>query len=167
MDFPRSLPKRKNICGIWFVLDAFCAYVPELRKDIPPKIRIRQPPDCLPLLSPIRRALQEVFVVVTLDGVHQVIGVHEITKGLANQSQCHPRETYAPALEDRAVAIMIAHNHPSGSLDPSTDDLLTTRRLADAGRLLGIPLIDHLIIGGEGFCSLRERFPDYFSPGAR
>ena len=163
----QSLPERTCIGGIWFVLDAFCAYVPELRENSRLKIRIRQPPDCLPLLLPIRRALQEVFVVITLDGVHQVVAVHEITKGLANQSQCHPREVYAPALGDRAVAIMIAHNHPSGSLDPSMEDLLTTRRLADAGRLLGIPLIDHMIVGGEGYCSLRERFPDYFEPAKR
>ena len=128
------------------------------------KVRIRGPLDALPLLAPLRSRRQECFMVLTLDGVHQVIKTHEITVGLANQSQVHPRETFGCALEDRAVAIMIAHNHPSGSLDPSTDDLLTTRRLADAGRLLGIPLLDHLILGEEGFLSLRERFPDYFNP---
>ena len=126
------------------------------------RVRIRMPADALPLLANLRMRRQECFVVLTLDGVHQVIKTHEITVGLANQSQVHPRETYACALEDRAVGIMIAHNHPSGSLDPSVDDLLTTRRLADAGRLLGVPLLDHLIVGEEGFVSLRERFPDYF-----
>ena len=167
MDFPRFLPRRKNICGIWFVLDAFCAYVPEIRTDKPHKIRIRIPPDCLPLLAPIRRESQEILMVLTLDGVHQVIKSHKITVGLANQNQVHPRETYVCALEDRAVAIVIAHNHPSGSLEPSIEDLLTTRRLADAGRILGIPLLDHMIIGGDGYTSLRERFPDYFEPAKR
>ena len=106
-------------------------------------------------------------MVLTLDGVHQVIKSHKITVGLANQNQVHPRETYVCALEDRAVAIVIAHNHPSGSLEPSIEDLLTTRRLADAGRILGIPLLDHMIIGGDGYTSLRERFPDYFEPAKR
>ncbi len=131
------------------------------------KVRIRRPVDALPLLGGLRMRRQECFVVLTLDGVHQVVKTHEITVGLANQSQVHPRETFACALEDRAVGILIAHNHPSGSLDPSTDDLLTTRRLADAGRLLGIPLVDHLIVGEEGFISLRERFPDYFELAKR
>ena len=158
-----QLPKRKCIRGIWFVLDAFGTYIPELRENRPIKIRVRGPADCLPLLLPIRGDTQESFMVVTLDGVHQVIKAHGVTRGLANQCQIHPRETFACALEDRAVAIMIAHNHPSGSLDPSTDDLLTTRRLADAGRLLGIPLLDHLIVGETGFLSLRERYPDYFT----
>ena len=131
------------------------------------KVRIRKPMDALPLLANLRGRRQECFAVLTLDGVHQVIKTHEITVGLANQSQVHPRETFACAVEDRAVGIFVAHNHPSGSLDPSTDDLITTRRLADAGRLLGIPLIDHLIVGDEGFVSLRERFPDYFEPVKR
>lgn len=127
------------------------------------RVRIRKPSDTLPYLGSLRGRLQECFVVLTLDGNHQVIRAHEITIGLANQSQVHPRETFACALEDRAVGILAAHNHPSGSLDPSTEDLVATRRLAEAGRLLGIPLLDHLIVTTDGFTSLRERFPDYFS----
>ncbi len=127
------------------------------------RVRVRKPADALPYLGALRNRRQECFTILTLDGNHQIIKAHEITVGLANQSQVHPRETFACALEDRAVGIMAAHNHPSGSLDPSTEDLLTTRRLSDAGRLLGIPLLDHLIVTGEGFTSLRERFPDYFA----
>ena len=131
------------------------------------RIRIRKPDDALPMLGSLRGRQQECFVVLTLDGIHQIIKMHEITVGLANQSQVHPRETFACALEDRAVGILIAHNHPSGSLDPSTDDLITTRRLADAGRLLGISLVDHLIVGEEGFLSLKERFPECFETAKR
>lgn len=127
------------------------------------RVRVRKPADALPHLASLRGRRQECFVVLTLDGGHQVIRAHEITVGLANQSQVHPRETFACALEDRAVGILAAHNHPSGSLDPSAEDLVSTRRLSDAGRLLGIPLLDHLIVTGEGFTSLRERFPDYFA----
>jgi DNA repair protein RadC len=126
------------------------------------RVRIRKPSDALPYFGPLRKRAQECFTVLTLDGSHQVIKAHEITVGLANQSQVHPRETFACALEDRAVGIMAAHNHPSGSLDPSAEDLVTTRRLSEAGRLMGIPLLDHIIVTEEGFTSLRERFPDYF-----
>ncbi|MCD6024634.1 MAG: hypothetical protein K0Q91_1550 [Fibrobacteria bacterium] len=126
------------------------------------RVRIRKPSDALPYLGQLRKRTQECFTVLTLDGSHQVIKAHEITVGLANQSQVHPRETFACALEDRAVGIMAAHNHPSGSLDPSAEDLVATRRLSEAGRLMGIPLLDHIIVTEEGFTSLRERFPDYF-----
>jgi len=126
------------------------------------RARIRRAADALPYLASLRGRRQECFVVITLDGNHQIIRAHEITVGLANQSQVHPRETFACALEDRAVGIMAAHNHPSGSLDPSAEDLAITRRLAEAGRMLGIPLLDHLIVTTEGFTSMRERFPDSF-----
>lgn len=131
------------------------------------RVRVRKASDALPYLATLRARRQECFVVLTLDGSHQVIRAHEVTVGLANQSQVHPRETYACALDDRAVGIMIAHNHPSGSLDPSADDLAATRRLAEAGRVLGIPLLDHLIVSTAGYTSLRERYPDYFVGGRR
>lgn len=131
------------------------------------RIRIQTPLDALPLLSSLRGRRQECFMVLTLDGVHQVIKAHEITVGLVNQSQVHPRETFAIAMEDRAVSIMVAHNHPSGSPEPSADDMTTTRRLVDAGKLLGIPVLDHVILGEEGFVSLRERYPEYFQPFKR
>src|SRR5690606_3038801 len=129
------------------------------------RVRVRKASDALPHLATLRARRQECFVVLTLDGSHQVSRAHEVTIGLANQSQVHPRETFACALEDRAVGIMIAHNHPSGSLDPSPDDLAVTRRLAEAGRMLGIPLLDHLIVASAGFTSLRERYPDCFTGG--
>lgn len=127
------------------------------------RVRIRRPSDALACLGALRGRRQECFAVLTLDGSHQVIRAHEITVGLANQSQVHPRETYACALEDRAVGILVAHNHPSGSLDPSAEDLVVTRRLAEAGKLLGVPLLDHLIVTEGGYASLRERFPDCFA----
>jgi hypothetical protein len=77
-------------------------------------------------------------------------------------SDCHPRETLFWAIKDLAVAIIVAHNHPSGSLSPSAEDLVTTRSLSEASRMLKIPLLDHLIVAPTGFTSIRERFPDYF-----
>ena len=101
-------------------------------------------------------------MVLTLDGNNQLISNHIVTVGLVNQSQIHPRETFRCAILHNAVSIMIAHNHPSGNLEPSESDLAATRRLCESGKTLGIPLLDHLIVSSEGFVSLRERYPAYF-----
>jgi DNA repair protein RadC len=68
----------------------------------------------------------------------------------------HPREVFAPAIEKRAAAVIAAHNHPSGDLTPSAEDLAATRRLAHCGRVLGIALLDHVIIGEQGYLSMRQ-----------
>ena len=162
MDF-QTLPKRKKIRGIQFKLDAFGTYAPEIHETAVSKLKIRLPSDCLPLLLPIRDEAQEHFNVVTLDGAHQAIKVHTITRGLVNQCQVHPREVFHVAIQDMAVSIILAHNHPSGILEASTDDLLTTRRLTEVSKTIGIKILDHLIVGETGFLSLRERFPDYFT----
>ncbi len=127
------------------------------------KVKIRTPKDALPLLGALRMGLQESVVVLTLDGNNQIIKLHAITLGLANQSQIHPRETFFPAIQDRAVSILVAHNHPSGNLEPSEADLVATRRLVEVSKTMGIPLLDHLIVSENGFLSLRERFPAYFT----
>jgi DNA repair protein RadC len=127
------------------------------------KVKIRTPKDALPLLSALRTGRQESVVVLTLDGNNQIIKMHSITLGLANQSQIHPRETFFPAIQDRAVSILVAHNHPSGNLEPSEADLVATRRLVEVSKTMGIPLLDHLIVSENGFLSLRERFPAYFT----
>ena len=160
----RPLPRRKTIAGIRFILDEFGTYIPE-NLDPPRKIVLRKPSDCLPLLLSIRRSKQEVFMVITVDGANQAIRALEITKGLVNQSQVHPRETFFPAILDHAVSIILAHNHPSGNLTPSPEDLSTTRRMAEAGKTMGIKVQDHLIVTEDGYLSIRERFPDYLLPG--
>jgi DNA repair protein RadC len=126
------------------------------------KLRIRTPKDALSVLGPLKTSGQENFVVLTLDGNHQLIKTHTVTLGLANQSQIHPRETFFPAIRDRAVSIMLAHNHPSGNLEPSESDLSATRRLVEVSKVMGIPILDHLIVSEAGCLSIRERFPAYF-----
>jgi DNA repair protein RadC len=126
------------------------------------KVKIRTPKDAMPLLSVLRTGVQEMVIVLTLDGNNQVIKMHTITKGLANQSQIHPRETFHPAIQDRAVSILVAHNHPSGNLEPSEADLVATKRLVEVSKTMGIPILDHLIVSENGFLSLRERYPAYF-----
>ena len=101
----------------------------------------------------IRNKKQEYFVMITLDGARRLIKTHTITVGILTASLVHPREVFAPAIEDRAASIIIAHNHPSGSLDVGNKDMEVTRKIQDAGELLGINLDDHIIIAGDGFVS--------------
>jgi DNA repair protein RadC len=101
----------------------------------------------------LRRARQELFFVLLLDSRHRLIREVEVSRGSLNQSLVHPREVFAPALRESAAAILVIHNHPSGDPDPSREDHEVTRRLAQAGEILGIRLLDHVVIGGEGYRS--------------
>ncbi|HEX6415966.1 MAG TPA: DNA repair protein RadC [Candidatus Saccharimonadales bacterium] len=92
-----------------------------------------------------------------LNSRYQVIHEEVISVGSLTANIVHPREVFQPALEYGAAAVIIAHNHPSGSLEPTDADLEATEQLREAGRVLGIDLLDHLIIAGEGFISLAER----------
>ncbi|MDR1021217.1 MAG: DNA repair protein RadC [Synergistaceae bacterium] len=104
-------------------------------------------------LNFIRNKKQEYVVMLTLDGARRLIGTHTISVGTLTASLVHPREVFAPAMEDRAASIIIAHNHPSGSLDVSGKDREVSRRIREAGELLGIQLDDHIVIAGDGFVS--------------
>jgi DNA repair protein RadC len=104
------------------------------------------------------RKKQEYFCVLNLDGGNQVISARIVTIGLLNHSLVHPREVFKDAILDSAAAIIAVHNHPSGTLEPSSQDISITRQLKDAGEIIGVKLLDHIIItpGGAWF-SLRER----------
>lgn len=104
-------------------------------------------------LSFIRNKKQEYLVMLTLDGARRLIKTRTITIGTLMSSLVHPREVFCPAIEDRAASIIIAHNHPSGMLDISPQDRDVSKRIKLAGEILGIPLDDHIIIGGDGFIS--------------
>lgn len=99
---------------------------------------------------------QEHFIVITLDGAHHVKNSRVISKGLLNRTLVHPREVFRYAILDNAAAIVIAHNHPSGVLDPSPDDLEVTQRLRKAGDIIGIEILDHIIFGFGGYRSMSE-----------
>lgn len=100
----------------------------------------------LELLADIRTKPQEHFVVLTLDGANRLIEKRIITIGTLNASLVHPREVFADAITDRAAGIIVAHNHPGGTLEPSGPDIVVTKRLRAAGELLGIRLLDHIIV---------------------
>ena len=154
---------RKTIDGVIYLRDSIGCYVPESLLTRIRGMKVRVPKDALPALAEIRFSPQEVVMVVDLDGNNQVIAARKVTMGLVNQSQIHPREIYRGAIVNNAVSILVAHNHPSGNLEPSESDLIATRRLVEVSKTIGIPVLDHLIVNGETFLSIRERFPAYFN----
>ncbi len=115
---------------------------------------IRTPEDLLPLLKDYSEKKQEHFLTVTLDGSRRVIDVHLTFIGTLNYTPLHPREVFAVACTDRAAAIIVAHNHPSGSLIPSNEDKKITKQLREISFLMGIELLDHIIFTkGNGYYS--------------
>ena len=101
-------------------------------------------------------ASREEFHIATLDAQYQVVGVHPISIGSLDRSLVHPREVFRPAIKDAAKAIILVHNHPSGDPTPSEEDLAVTKRLEDAGRTLGIQVLDHIIVARTGAASIQE-----------
>jgi DNA repair protein RadC len=122
-----------------------------------PETRIRNPEDLRPLLKKYANKRQEHFLVVILAGDHCVTRVRLAGIGLANRCLCHPREIFRPAIVDNATAVILAHNHPSGNLEASDEDRQVTRRMVEAGELLGIAVLDHVIIGKSGIVSLAQQ----------
>jgi len=118
--------------------------------------RVREAKDVLPFVQQIRDKKQEYFVCLSLNGANEVIENRVVTVGLLDSNQVHPREVYADPLTDRAASIIVAHNHPSGTLEASPEDVALTDRLARAGKLLGIPLLDHIIVTKRGYLSLKQ-----------
>ena len=98
----------------------------------------------------------EVFGMLCLTTRHRVIGYHEVSRGQLDGAPVHPREVFKVALLANAAAVVVAHNHPSGDPTPSIDDQQITRRLVEAGHLLGIPVLDHIIVGDGQHVSVRE-----------
>jgi len=113
---------------------------------------IRTPEDLLPLLKDYADKKQEHFLTITLDGSRRVIDVHLTFIGTLNYAPLHPREVFAVACTDRAASIIVAHNHPSGTLMPSDADKLATKQLREIGTLMGIELLDHIIFTKGNGC---------------
>jgi DNA repair protein RadC len=119
---------------------------------------VRTPADVAALVGPDMRYLdREHFKVVLLSTRHDVIAVESVAVGGLNSAVIHPREVFKAAIRHSAAAVILVHNHPSGDPEPSGDDLRLTARLADAGRILGIEVLDHVVVGDGRYVSLRER----------
>ena len=134
-----------------------CAAFEFVRRRIRPEgVKIGRPSDILPLIQHYTDRKQEHFLCIALNGANEVIYVHVITIGLVNQSHVHPREVFADVITERASAVIIAHNHPSGRLEPSPEDCEITQRIKAASQILGIELLDHIIFARTGYYSFSE-----------
>lgn len=120
-------------------------------------VLILSPSEVWQQLKDIRESKKEHFVVFFLNTQNQEIQRETISVGTLNSSLIHPREVFEPAIKHLASHILVAHNHPSGSLEPSDEDLNVTKRLCDSGKLLGIEVIDHVIVTAKGYMSFKEK----------
>lgn len=100
---------------------------------------------------------KEHFMIVCLDSRNRVIKDASVSVGTLNASLVHPREAFSEAINANAASVIFAHNHPSGDPEPSEDDLAITKRLTEAGKLLGIEVLDHIIVTKSGFLSFKEK----------
>lgn len=132
------------------------------RWGIKPGTQITQPDDIYPFIRHHADRRQELFICVSLNGAHEVMAVRVVTIGLVNKTMVHPREVFADPILDRASAVIVAHNHPSGNLLPSDEDDEVTERLRAAADILGLDFMDHLIFSERSFFSYRkaERFSE-------
>lgn len=126
------------------------------RRIRPEGLKISFPSDVLPLIRHFADRKQEHFICISINGANEVIANRVITVGLVNRTQVHPREVFADPITDRASAIIVAHNHPSGGLTPSKEDFEITKQLKVAGETLGIKLLDHIIFNHKEYYSFLE-----------
>ena len=127
------------------------------RRIRPEGLRISFPPDVLPLIRHFADRRQEHFICVSLNGANEVIATRVVSVGLVNKTQVHPREVFADPITDRASAVIVAHNHPSGTLEPSKEDIEIPGQLKSAGEIRGIRLVDHIVFNQKGYYSFLEK----------
>lgn len=127
-----------------------------LLKNKPYKLLLT-PEDVYREMKNYRNHKQEHFVVFYLDSRNGEIASQVVSIGTLNASLIHPREVFEPAIKNNTAQIIIAHNHPSGDAEPSEDDLAITKRLIEAGKILGIEVVDHIIVTKDSFWSFKEK----------
>lgn len=127
-----------------------------IRDRVCEPIPIMTPDDMEQFLEPLKHLSEEYFIAYHLDARHHVVAYHEVSHGTTSSSLVHPREVFKAALLSNTHAVIVAHNHPAGSLTPSSEDIATTEQLVKAGKIMGISILDHLIVSQNGIQSLRE-----------
>ena len=136
---------------------AVCAALELGRRFFGPRDKkVASPADLWPIVAHWSDRKQERFICCSLNGAHELIAARVVSVGLVNRTVVHPREVYADPITDRACAVIVAHNHPSGRLDPSPEDRDITARLKEAAETLGIALLDHVIFSSSGYYSFVE-----------
>jgi DNA repair protein RadC len=126
------------------------------RRIKPEGAKIETPADLLPHVRHYADRKQEHFLCASINGANEILNIRVVSIGLVDRTPAHPREVFAAALVDRAAAVIVAHNHPAGRLEPSTADIEITNQLKTAGMVLGIALLDHIIFNRTGYFSFLE-----------
>ncbi|KKW22074.1 MAG: repair protein RadC protein [Parcubacteria group bacterium GW2011_GWF2_50_9] len=120
-------------------------------------VSITRPGEVSDLLAYLRKQDREHFLTIHLDTRNHILGLETVSIGSLNYSIVHPRECFKAAFLLNAAAVILVHNHPSGSLEASEEDISLTKRMVQAGKLLGIEVLDHIIISGAGYMSFKEK----------
>jgi DNA repair protein RadC len=113
--------------------------------------------NAIKIITNVQEEAQEVFGILVLNTKNKIVAVHEVSRGALNSSLVHPREVFKPAVLHNAASIICFHNHPSGNPEPSREDIEITNRLVEAGKIMGIEILDHIIVGDDRYVSLKER----------
>jgi len=131
------------------------------RQELEPEMKnfdIQNPQDIVKAIqSSIKDKAKEHFKLILLNTRNKIIGISTISIGTLNSNLVHPREVFKEAIAHSAASVVLAHNHPSGDSEPSEDDLIITKRLTEAGKILGVEVLDHIIITKNGFFSFKEK----------
>lgn len=152
LEFRLSAPDVEDVPSVYYVSTL------KRRKRKRPAPRVDGPTDIYRLLRPLLAdADREMFYVLLLSTKNHVLEIALVSVGSLSASIVHPREVLKPAIKQSAAAIVVAHNHPSGVPDPSAEDVEFTKRLVKCGELVGIRLLDHVIVAGDSYVSLKER----------
>lgn len=117
---------------------------------------IKNPQDIVPFIRNYAVSEKEHFLLVTLNGGHEIIQIHVVSMGTLNRTLIHPREVFSIAIKENAAALIVCHNHPSGNCTPSKDDVAVTQNLIDVSVIMGIELLDHVIVSRESYFSFAE-----------
>jgi len=154
-----NLKTLKNINGVGLAKASQIMAAIEFSKRflIKDRIKITCSNDIVKMTEELKNKKQEYFLTFTLDGAHNLIQKRIVFIGTLNQSLVHPREVFANAITDRAAGVIFVHNHPSGSVEPSKEDISITNRLVEVGKLVGINVVDHIIVSKDGYFSFNEK----------
>jgi DNA repair protein RadC len=153
---PRRRRAARHVFGVRLVRDTAAA----MPDGYDARVQLRTPSDVFAFMEPFARAEEaETFWIIALDAQHRARRGSPIvvTCGILNSSLVHPREVFRAAIVANAYAVLLVHNHPSGDPTPSRDDLLVTKQIVAAGRLVGIPVHDHVVVAGARYVRLAER----------
>lgn len=160
----KSIESLQKVGGIGKDKSATLAAAFELNRRIGSQSRllfnkkITSPQDVAEIFIPLLRdELKERFIVVCLNSSNKIIKQETISVGNLNSSIVHPREIFKVAIDCLSASIILVHNHPSGNLEPSNEDILITKKIVEAGKLMDIPVFDHLIVASEGYTSFVEK----------